>query len=382
MTHHLKLFTPGPGDVDEDVLAAAGQPMLLHYGPEWMEIYNEMLELLRYFFRTQNDLFIVPGPASAAIDMAIGSLLETGQKMILGSNGFFGERLGEIARGYGIEAVPFTAPLGCPLDPNLLHCLLRENTDAKVVALVHHETSTTVLNPLREMAETVREAGRVCLVDAVSSLGGVELDVDGWGIDVCVTSSNKCFESLPGVAFISVSPHAWEQIDRAASSGHGWYLNLRTWRKYQQEWGAWHPSPVTLPVNVILAALVSMRKIAKAGREAHFARYVAASQAVRGGLEELGFEMFVPTAFAAPIATAVKARPEFEVAGLSQWLSSQRGIAISGGLGSLAGKIFRVGHLGKAAEMENISEFLAAVEEFLRSRKIAVSPLARMTRQG
>lgn len=374
MVQHIKLFTPGPGDVDEEVLHAMAHPVLRHYGPEWMEIFNETLMLLRQIFKTKNDLFIVPGPASALLDMAIGSLVATGEKMIIGWNGFFGDRLNDIAAGYGITIVPFTAPLGKPLEPDLLRKLLRENPEAKVVALVHHETGTTVLNPLRELAGVAREAGKVIIVDTVASLGGVEVAVDDWGIDVCVTAANKCLEALPGIGFISVNPRAWELVDSHSDVGHGWYLNLKTWRKYAQEWGVWHPTPVTLPVNNILAVKASMHKIMQRGLPAHFARYTHASQVVRSGLENLGFEMFVPEAYASPVVTGVKARPEFEVSEFSKWLVDRRGLAIGGGLGELAGKIFRVGHLGKAAEREYLVDFLFSVEEFLRDNgfKVAV----------
>jgi alanine-glyoxylate transaminase / serine-glyoxylate transaminase / serine-pyruvate transaminase len=372
MIKHIMLFTPGPGDVDEDVLAEMAHPVLRHYGPEWMEIYHDIQFLLRNIFRSQNDIFMVPGPASALMDMAIGSLVGTGQSMVACTNGFFGDRLLDIAAGYGIQAIPFTAPLGQPLDPNSLGELLRQHPEAKVVALVHHETGTTVLNPLQEIAEVAHQAGRVLVVDAVSSLGGVPVEVDEWGIDVCVTSANKCLEALPGIGFISVGERAWDLVDSLPNPGHGWYLSLQIWRKYAREWGAWHPTPVTLPVNNLLAVRHSMHKIVTRGLEANFARYIQASQAIRAGLTNLGFEMFVPEAYAAPIVTAVKARPEFEVAEMSKWLVEQRGLAIGGGLGTLAGKIFRVGHLGKATEHEYLVDFLFAMEEFLRTRGIHV----------
>jgi alanine-glyoxylate transaminase/serine-glyoxylate transaminase/serine-pyruvate transaminase len=372
MAQHLKLFTPGPGDVDEEVLAAISTPVIRHYGPDWMEIYNETSALLRQFFNTENDLFIVPGPASALMDMAIGSLVGSGEKVIIGTNGFFGDRLVDIANGYAADVIPFTAPLGQALDPALLRRLLAENPEVEVVALVHHETGTTVLNPLRELAAVVREAGKVIIVDAVSSLAGVEIRMDDWGIDICVTSPNKCLEAVPGVGFITVGPRAWEGVDRHAGQGHGWYQSLATWRKYVREWGTWHPSPVTLPVSNVLAVRASLRKIVHGGLEAHFAKYARASRIVRAGLENLGFEMFVPVEFAAPIVTAVKARPEFPVAELSQWLAEQRGIAIGGALGALNGQIFRVGHLGKAAEREYLLDFLFAVEEFLRYKGMDV----------
>ncbi len=370
MTGHLKLFTPGPGDVGEEVLEAMATPVIRHYGPEWMEIYNETQALLRKFLNSQNDLFIVPGPASALLDMALGSLVASGEKVIIGSNGFFGDRLLDIANGYGAQVVPFTAPLDKPLDPDLLSQLLQDNPDVQVVALVHHETGTTVMNPLRELAAVVRQAGKVIVVDTVSSMGGVEIRLDDWGVDVCITAANKCLEAVPGISFISVSPRAWELVDRGPQKNHGWYLNLAVWRQYAQEWGAWHPSPVTLPSSNVLAVRASMRRIVEGGLEAHFAKYRQASQAVRRELGKLGLEMFVPDEYASPIVTAVCARPDFEVAELSKWLADQHEIAIGGAFGPLAGKIFRVGHLGKAAEQEYLKDFLSAMEEFLRIKKV------------
>ncbi|MBI9043116.1 MAG: alanine--glyoxylate aminotransferase family protein [Anaerolineaceae bacterium] len=372
MPKHLKLFTPGPGDVEEEVLAAMAFPVIRHYGPDWMELYHEILAKLRLFYQTENDIFIVPGPASALLDMAIGSLVATGQKIIIGTNGFFGQRLKDIAHGYGAIPVPFSAPLGQPLDPEVLKNLLDENPDVEVVAIVHHETSTTVLNPLPELASVVREAGKVLIVDTVSSLGGMELKVDEWGVDICVTGANKCLESIPGIGFISVNERAWNLVDRQPQVGHGWYLSLRTWRKYVQEWGDWHPSPVTIPSNNLLAVLTSMRKISDRGLDSHFEKYNLACQIVRRGMKNLGFDLLVPEEYASTAVTAVKARPEFELAEFSKWLAEERGMAIGGALGELSGKIFRVGHLGKAADREYLLDFLFAVEEFLRIKGLDI----------
>jgi alanine-glyoxylate transaminase / serine-glyoxylate transaminase / serine-pyruvate transaminase len=372
MTRHLKLYTPGPGDVDEDVLASLATPIIRHYGPEWMEIYRETQGLLKQVFKTNNEIFFVPGPASALMDMAIGSLLATGEKIIVGDNGFFGKRLAQIARGYGLETITLNAPLGNPLDPEGLLKLLKEHPDARVVGLVHHETGTTVMNPLRELAMLASEAGKAVVVDAVSSLGGADVRVDEWGIDVCVTTPNKCLEALPGIGFISVSPRAWGLVDSHSQTNHGWYLNLKTWRQYATEWGTWHPTPVTLPTNIILALRTSLIKIIGMGLEAHFEKYRNASQAVRQGLRTLGYDMFVADECASPIVTGVNRRLEFELAEMSQWLVEQRGIAIGGGLGELSGEMFRVGHLGKASTREYLMDFLFAMEEFLRQKGISV----------
>ncbi len=372
MVRHLKLFTPGPGDVDEDVLASLASPVIRHYGPEWMEIYRETHGLLQQVFKTKNEIFFVPGPASALLDMAIGSLLYSGEKIIVGENGFFGQRLAHIAKGYGLETIPYTAPLGRPLDPDYLSTLLKDHPDARVVALVHHETGTTVLNPLRELALRIKDAGRILVVDCVSSLGGTDVQVDEWGIDVCVTTPNKCLEALPGIGFISTSPRAWELVDSQPQKAHGWYLNLSTWRQYSREWGSWHPTPVTLPTNIILALRTSLLKISKMGLEAHFEKYQQASQAVRRGLRQLGFEMFVNDAYASPVVTGVCAHPQFEVTEMSNWLVEKHAIAIGAGLGELSGMMFRVGHLGKASSREYLVDFLLAIEEFLRQKDIPV----------
>jgi aspartate aminotransferase-like enzyme len=177
---------------------------------------------------------------------------------------------------------------------------------------------------------------------------------------------------LPGIGFISVSNRAWQLVDNLHKPNHGWYLNLRTWRQYATEWGAWHPTPVTLPTNIILALRTSLQKILNMGLEAHFEKYRRASQAVRLGLRKIGFEMFVEDDFASPIVTGVCGRAEFKLAEMSQWLAEQRDIAIGGGLGELSGRMFRVGHLGKASSREYLVEFLFAMEEFLRLRGIQV----------
>jgi alanine-glyoxylate transaminase/serine-glyoxylate transaminase/serine-pyruvate transaminase len=373
MVKHLKLYTPGPGDVDDDVLASLSSPVIRHYGPEWMEIYHETQGLLKQVFKTQNEIFFVPGPASSLMDMAIGSLLATGEKIIVGDNGFFGERLVHIAQGYGLETVTLHAPLGEPLDPQELSRLLKAHPDAKAVALVHHETGTTVMNPVRELARRSHEMGRVVVVDAVSSMGGADVRVDEWGIDVCVTTPNKCLEALPGIGFISVSPSAWKLVDSHGQTNHGWFLSLKTWRKYATEWGSWHPTPVTLPTNIILALRTSLQKIVAMGLEAHFEKYRLASHAVRLGLRNLGYEMFVKDEYASPIVTGVCRRPEFELSELTSWLVEQREIAIGGGLGELSGKMIRVGHLGKASTREYLMDFLFAMEEFLRFKGISIS---------
>jgi alanine-glyoxylate transaminase/serine-glyoxylate transaminase/serine-pyruvate transaminase len=372
MTKPYKLFIPGPVSVDDDVLDALGQPVMRHYGPEWMDVYNETTALLKQVFQTQNDVFMVPGPGTAGLEMAMGSLLATGQKVMVCHNGFFGERLATVAESNGLNVGRVAAPLGLPIAPEDLRQALREQPEAQVVVVVHHETATTVMNPVRELAEAVREAGRVFVVDAVSSLGGVDMPVDAWGIDVCVTAVNKCLECPPGLALVSVSPRAWEMVNSHAATNHGWYLNLKTWRKYADEWGSWHPSPVTTPTNNIIALRTSLRKIMAVGLPEHFAKHARACRAVRAGLSNMGFPLFVPDEYASPLVTALKPRPEFTAAELQEWLAKERGLYIGGGIGELSGKILRIGHIGKAASRDFVMELLFAIEEFLRLKGMDV----------
>ncbi len=371
-----KLFIPGPCDVEEDVLDAMRQPVQRSYGPEWIPFYNETLSLLKQVFQTQNDIYMVPGPGTVGLEMALGSLLATGEKVIVGHNGFFGERMAVVAESNGLKVVHVKAPAGQQLAPGDLEPALTEHPDARLVALVHHETTTTVMNPLRELAAMTREAGRVLLLDAISSLGGTELPVDAWGIDVCVTCSNKCLEAPPGLAILSVGPRAWDLVNRHARTHHGWYLDLRTWRWYAENWSGFHPTPITMPTNNVMALRTSLLKIAKTGLSAHIAKHLRARNSVRTELQNLGFKMLVPDEYAAPTATAVWPRPEFTAPDLIEWLATERGLHIAGGIGELAGKIIRVGHVGKATTPEYLLELFSSVREFLRSKHIHV-PVAQ-----
>ena len=368
----VRLFIPGPCQVSGEVLQAMAQPSVAHYGPDWIEFYQEVVGLLKLVFQTSNDLFIVPGPGSASTDMAIGSLLSPGETIVVGANGLFGERLGVIATACGLRVVSFTAPQGHPLDPEELERVLAREPDARAVAVVHHETTTTVVNPVRELAEVTHQAGLPIIVDAISSLGGIPLPVDEWSIDVCLSVANKCLECPPGLALISVGPRAWDLVDRNESQTHGWYLNLRTWRQFAVDWADWHPYPVTQPTHNVEALWTGLRRIVEEGLDARFARYRQAAWAVRQGMREMGFELLVEDAFASPVATAVSARPEFEVSELQEYLTEAHNILVAGGIGPLRGKIFRVGHMGEANTRPFLMELLFGVEMFLRQRGIDV----------
>jgi aspartate aminotransferase-like enzyme len=231
--------------------------------------------------------------------------------------------------------------------------------------MVHHETSTGMLNPVQEVAALAHERGMPIVVDAIASLGGVPVPVDDWGLDVVVTVANKCLETPPAVALISVSQRAWQAIDSKPDRHHGWYLNLNTWREYATSWAGWHPYPTSLPTHNIMALRVSLQRILSNGLENHYAKHVRAAEQVRAGLRQMGFELFVEGEYACPLVTAVKARSEFDTDTLAQFLRDEHRIMIGRGIAGLHGKIFRVGHMGRAATDEYVKAFLVAVEDFL-----------------
>lgn len=373
-TQHLKLMIPGPVDAEDDVLAAMAEPILPHYGQEWLGIYAETLDLLGQVFGTQNDLILMPGPGTAGLDAALGSLARTGETVLVANNGFFGRRLGVIARGYGLDTCVVEVPQGEPLDPDAIRRGLSSQSDIQALAMVHLETSTGVLNPLPDIAAIAGEFGVPIILDAVSSLGGIPLPVDEWGIEVCVTVANKCFGCPPGLALMSVGQRAWDQIDRKGGRAHGWYLNLRTWKEYATNWATWHPYPTTLPTNNVVALLTSMRRILAGGLEAYYERHVCAAQAVRDRLKQLGFQMLTAQAHTSPLISAMLGLPGMDVDDFRRYLVEEWQILISGGLEELRGKIFRVGHIGKAASAGYVERFLDGVDAYLQLQGYDVPP--------
>jgi alanine-glyoxylate transaminase/serine-glyoxylate transaminase/serine-pyruvate transaminase len=360
------LMIPGPVDAEDDVLEAMSHRVLPHYGGPWLEIYNQAVDGLRQVFGTEGDLFLMTGPGTAGLEAALGSLAYTGEKVLVAQNGFFGQRLGTVARAYGLDVRTVEAPLGELIDPQAIKRRLAAEPDIQAVVVVHLETSTGVLNPVQEIAAITGEAGVPIIVDAVSSLGGVPLRVDDWGLDVCVSVINKCLGCPPGIAPISVSERAWAQIERKGDRNHGWYLNLGVWKQYARDWGDWHPYPTSMPTNNVLALLASLRRILAQGLEAQYERHARAAAQVRQTLNAWGFTSFAPEAHSSPLITAVYPPPGVDIEDLRRYLLAKRQIMVSGGLQDLRGKIMRVGHIGKAASDEYVQRLLEGIEAYLR----------------
>jgi len=365
------LMIPGPVSVEDDVLFELSQPIRPHYGADWTAVYNETRALLKRVFRTEGEVHILVGSGSAGLDAGIGSLTLPGEKAIVGTNGYFGERLIEICESYGLQVIPVRAKLGEPLDPAMFEAALRSHPGAALVTLVHLETATAVLNPLREIAALARQAEVPVVVDAVSSLGGAPLEMDDWGIDICVSATQKGLGAPPGLGPIAISPRAWEIMDSKPSRNHGWYLNLQTWRKFATEWGGWHPHPITMPTNNVMALRASLNKLLAEGIDNRIKRYTRLALRLRNGVRRLGLQPLTPDERLAPVLTAVYGPEGVRSSEIVKFLHERHDLRISGGLGEgLAERVFRVGHMGPRVTEHDIDLVLSGLEGFLQQRGI------------
>lgn len=359
-----KLMIPGPVEAYDDVLAVMSEQVTAHYGPEWVAMYNETVELAKQAFFTDGLVIPMVSSGTGALEAAIASMFAPGERVLIGHNGFFGQRAENIVRARGLEPVLVRTSWGQAIRPEDVRRQLREEPNVAGVIVVHHETSTGVLNPLEEIAEVVNEFDLPFIVDAVASFAGEPLRVDAWGIDMVASATNKCLGAPPGLALLAIHPRAWGRMEAKPGRVPGWYLDVATWRKYMVEWGEWHPTPVTMSSGMLWALYVALTKLIDEGMENRWAHYKRISQMFRDGVAELGYQMFIEGEEASSVISAVNARPGQDPAHLIKYLAQEHNIQIAGGLGDSRGKIFRVGHMGKAASEEYVNMFLDALRAY------------------
>lgn len=360
----MKLMIPGPVEVDPRVLAALSEPVEPHYGDAWIEKYNKVIKLLKLVFNTDYDAYLMVGSGTCAIDACMSSPLSTGEKILIGNNGFFGNRLVEVASNIGLNVVEIKGEWGKQIDPQDIKQAIQENPDAKAVAVVHCETSTTILNPVEEIGAVVAPHDMVFIVDAVSSLGGIPFDLKKWGVDLCASATQKCLGGIPGLAPVAISPKGWKMIDRSSAKAHSWYTNLQIHRKYAKEWGDWHPTPVTMPSNNVTALLVALEQLIEEGIENRVTRFRNLALQLRKGLREAGMEPYTPDELLNPVLTAAWSPEGVDSGQVVKYLLEEHKIQISGGLGELKGKVFRVGHMSPVITSEDIDILVRALKEF------------------
>jgi len=356
------LLGPGPSLVDPRVLQVMATPLVGHLDPFFLELMDRTQSLLRQVFQTENQITIpVSGTGSAAMEAAVANMVEPGTPVLVCINGYFGGRIAEMASRYGGEVQTINRPWGEIFTPEEVKQALGER-QAKVVAIVQAETSTGALQPIDEIARIVHEQGGILIVDAVTSLGGVPLKVDEMDIDVCYSGSQKCLSCPPGISPITLGPRAVEVLDQRETKVANWYLDLSMVRAY---WGSERTYHHTAPISMVYGLYEALRIVFEEGLENRWARHRRNAGLLWDGLEEIGLELHVPLDYRLPSLTTVRVPDGVDEMAIRQGLLQDYNIEISGGLGELKGKVWRVGLMGFSSRRENVRLLLSALAELL-----------------
>ncbi|MDW8254093.1 MAG: alanine--glyoxylate aminotransferase family protein [Chloroflexota bacterium] len=366
------LLGPGPSNVHPRVSRALAAPVLGYLDPAWFTVMDETVALLRRVYGTENRVtFPISGTGTAGMEALLYNLLEPGDKAIIGVNGYFGDRLHQIALRAGAEVLPLRAPWGQPVDPERVRIALKENPGVSLVAVVHGETSTGVLQPLDRLGEIVRQYGALLLVDCVTTLGGEAVDIDANGIDAAYSCTQKALSCPPGLSPITLSERAWEKIARRKTPAQSWYLDLKLLAEYWLGNRTYHHTP---PVAMIYALREGLRLVLEEGPEQRYARHRRNAAALRAGLAALGLPFIAADPYSLPTLTAVQPPAGVDEAALRAALRDRYGIEIGGGLGPLRGKAWRIGLMGVNATAANVLLVLTALEAVLAEAGYPVAP--------
>lgn len=370
MSHRKKLMIPGPVDLWDETMAALGEQVRSNFNDDWVPIQAETIGLLQQVFQTQNDLFMITASGSGSVEIGAASLFSRGEKVAAVSNGPFAGRAIEILRAYDCDVVVIENDWGQGADLDQVEAALNAQSDLAGLVVVANETGTGVRNPVKELAEMAHARDLPILVDAISGMGGYDLPVDQWGLDILCTSSNKALETPPGLGFVSVSDRAWEIIDaKQEQGGRGWYYNLSTWKKYRDEQN--RPAPTTMATSMIMGLRASLKRIIEVETlQGHWDRYAWAQRAVRTGLREIGFGMLAPDDVASYTVSAVLKHPSMDhEQEVRDYLDKHHDYVVSGTWGKIGGQAFRVSHMGRSGSKEYLVPFLLGIEDFLRTAK-------------
>ena len=354
------LLGPGPSNVHPRVLHAMTLPVVGHLDPEFFQVMDEVGDMLREVFHTENFMTLpLSSTGTGAMEAACANVLERGDTMVVCRNGFFGDRLADIAARSGAEVHIVDSPWGKPADLDTLAAELDKHPNVKAVGMVHAETSTGVLTPLQEMVDLVHRKEALIIVDVVTSLGGHDVRMDDWDIDVAYGASQKCLGAPPGLAPISFGPRAMEVINSRKSQVQSFYFNVKDLETYWSQTRAYHH---TSPISMTYALREALRMLMEEGLEPRIKRHARVASALRAGLEAMGIALLADPEYRLnPLTTAVV--PEgVDDAAVRRTLLNDYNIEIGGGLGDLRGKAWRIGLMGDGARETNVFSLLSALE--------------------
>lgn len=354
----MQLRIPGPTPCPPEVLEAVGRQMINHRGKEFGEIIQGVTAKLKTIFQTQNDVFLLTGSGTGGLEAVIVNTLSPGDKVLAVSIGAFGERFADIAEAYGAEVKRLDFEWGKPADPESVRRALKANGGISAVLVTHNETSTGVTNDLKSISAIVKEFDKLLLIDAISGLGSIDMPVDAWKCDVVVSGSQKGWMVPPGLAVVSISEKGWQAHAKAKMPRFYWdFTKAKSYLERGQ-------TPWTPAVSVFFGLAVALDMMLAEGLPNIFTRHARVADLARSGVKSLGLSLFPEEEkYASNTVTAVKAPEKLDVPKLLQILRDEHKIVLAGGQGKLAGKIFRIGHLGWVTEddIKEVLEILAKV---------------------
>ncbi len=355
------LLGPGPSAMHPRVLEALGRSTVGHLDPYYLQAMNELQGMLREVFRTKNEMtFAVSGTGSAGMEAAVVNLLEPGDSMLVCVNGVFGARMADVAARAGAKVTVVERPWGEVFTPDDLRPYLAAKP--KVVGIVQAETSTGAWQPLEEISQVVHEAGALLIVDAVTSLGGVPVEVDAWNIDAIYSGTQKCLSCPPGLAPVSFNQRAVDLILARKTKVQSWYLDVSLLANY---WGQNRVYHHTGPINMTYALHEALRIVLEEGLEACHARHAANHAALKAGLAAIGIGFATNASHILPQLNAIHIPAGIDDAAVRAGLLNRFGIEIGAGLGAFKGKVWRVGLMGYGSSLQNVMLFLCALETLL-----------------
>ncbi|MEH2286479.1 alanine--glyoxylate aminotransferase family protein [Nostoc sp.] len=356
------LLGPGPSNAHPTVLQAMNTSPVGHLDPAFLTLMDEIQSLLRYVWQTENSLTIaVSGTGTAAMEATIANAVELGDVVLIGVAGYFGNRLVDMAGRYGADVRTITKPWGQVFNLEELQIALKTHRPA-ILALVHAETSTGARQPLEGVADLCREFGTLLLVDTVTSLGGVPLFLDAWGVDLAYSCSQKGLSCPPGASPFTMSARAVEKLQQRQTKVVNWYLDMLLLGKY---WGAERTYHHTAPINLYYALREALRLLAEEGLANSWQRHQKNVEYLWEGLESLGLSMHVEQEYRLPTLTTVRIPNGVDGKAIARQLLNEHNIEIGGGLGELAGKVWRVGLMGFNSRKESVDQLLAVLRQVL-----------------
>lgn len=358
------LLGPGPSMAPPRVLRAMATPLVGHLDPDFLQVLKEEQQLLRFLFQTENKLTLaIQGTGMAGMETALSNFIEPGDSILVAIMGFFGERISEVAARYGAQVDRLERPWGQVFDPGQIEAALQKK-HYKLLSLVHAETSTGALQPgIAEIAAAAHRHGTLLVMDTVTSLGGMPVEIDAWGVDVAFSGSQKCLSCPPGLAPITVSPRAEEVLRSRKTPVGNWYFDLLGLEKYWQTPSSYHH---TAPISLHYALREGLRIVYEEGLQARFARHRENAELLWAGLEGLDLPLLISSENRLTTLTTPQLSPAIDDAAVRRRLLGDYNIEIAGGFGQLASKVWRIGLMGFSSRRENVALLLAALEQILQ----------------